>query len=472
MKDNLRKITAFTAALALMLGSISCGRAKNEESPDSQESSESSESSAAQENEKTVVTVANVCTQHTDFLNKAKGFETDKYKVNFINYLENAVSEAEGDTDIDALARETLQRDMISGECPDVIVSDCNFIMTMLDDGYFTDLYPLMDAGSVPREEFLPNVLEGFEREGRLPVITAAFNIYTTAAKTEYVGKEYESWTLDEMKEIFETLPEGMQTLRIQHTSSDLPNFMFNGIIRECINLESNTCDFHGAFLEAFDFIDKYNIKHDVKDMTDTEQAEIFSAETDGLKNGTSLLNEITINGINNSVGRQIYDEFGGADITYTGYPTAEGSGAVVDTESMQYFAVMENSDCKEGAWEFICEFFSEGYLVNHTVNMGGIPVIESAVNSALEYNKWNSSSINSPFVQNVDGEILSQIDEKSKQAFREYITTVEINPYFDTQLYSIAREEYLAVINGEKSPEEAADILENRISLYLNERG
>jgi len=49
---------------------------------------------------------------------------------------------------------------------------------------------------------------------------------------------------------------------------------------------------------------------------------------------------------------------------------------------------------------------------------------------------------------------------------------SVEINPYFDTQLIHIAREEYLAVINGEKSPEEAADMLENRISLYLSERG
>lgn len=469
MKDKIRKVTAFTAAVTLMFGAVSCGKSENEEISDSQESSESSESSSS---EKSVIKVANIATQHAEFLSKAKGFETDKYTVDFVNYLENAERETDDGEDIDALAKETLQRDMISGDCPDVIISNGDFIMTMLDDGYFTDLYPLMDAGSVTRDAFLPNILEGFERDGKLPAISSTFVLSTAAAKTEYIAKDYESWTLEEMNTLCETLPDNMQLLNIQHTKTDLPNYMLYKIIRDSVDFESNVCDFHSAFLDAFEFIDSHNIEHNISEMTETEQLEVYEREADGLKKGTALLSEINISGINAHVGQQIYDDFGGADITYAGYPSDNGCGAVAETETMQMYAILENSDCKEGAWEFICGFFSEGYLLNETVNMRGIPVIESVIDSAMEYNKWNNLSINSPFSQTLDGEILSQIDEKSKQALKDYIMGVEINPYFDTQLIHIAREEYIAVINGEKSPEEAADLLENRISLYLNERG
>ncbi len=472
MKENLRKITAFTASVTLMFGAVSCGKNENEEISDSQESSQSSESSESLSSEKTVIRIANIATQHAEFLNKAKGFETDKYTVDFVNYLENAEKEADNGENIDALARETLQMDMISGDCPDVIIGDGNFIMSIVDDGYFTDLYPLMDAGSVPRAAFLPNVLDGFERDGKLPVISSTFVLRTAAATTEFIPKDYESWSLDEMNTLCESLPDNMQLLNIQHTKTDLPNYMLNKIIRDSVDFENNTCDFHSTFLDAFEFIDEYNIERNLSEMTETEQLEVFERETDGLKKGTALLSEINISGINAHVGQQIYDAFGGADITFAGYPSAGGCGAVTETETMQMYAILENSDCKEGAWEFICEFFSEGYLLDTTIKMQGIPVIESVIDSAMEYNKWDSRSINAPFSQTLDGEILSQIDEKSKQAIKDYIMSVEINPYFDTQLMHISREEYLAVINGEKSPEEAADLLENRISLYLNERG
>lgn len=101
---------------------------------------------------------------------------------------------------------------------------------------------------------------------------------------------------------------------------------------------------------------------------------------------------------------------------------------------------------------------------------MQGLPVLESAVDAAMEYTQWDSSSINSVIKWDENGEPITQIDEKTKQTIEDYIRSIEIRPYFDHKLESIVKEEYASVALGEKTAEDAADIIENRIRLYINE--
>lgn len=80
--------------------------------------------------------------------------------------------------DEEGLAR--LLRDISTGEGIDLIVSDGYSIDTAVG---FTDLYPFLDADpELSRESFVPGLLPGIERNGRLSEIWSGFSIYTFAS--------------------------------------------------------------------------------------------------------------------------------------------------------------------------------------------------------------------------------------------------------------------------------------------------
>lgn len=80
--------------------------------------------------------------------------------------------------DEEGLAR--LLRDISTGEGIDLIVADGYSIDTAAG---FTDLYPFLDADpELSRESFVPGLLPGIERNGRLSEIWSGFSIYTFAS--------------------------------------------------------------------------------------------------------------------------------------------------------------------------------------------------------------------------------------------------------------------------------------------------
>ncbi|MBQ8296714.1 MAG: carbohydrate ABC transporter substrate-binding protein [Ruminococcus sp.] len=472
MKRSIRKITALAISVMLVATAVSCGEKNPEDITDSQEVSQSDNDP----DNKPVIDIACLCQMPNDFEASLRTLDSKPYTVNFIDYYNEAREEfiAEETFEVSEIltqAREALHLDMVSGGVPDLIIAYMDTMLPLVDDGYFTDLYQLMSEDTVTKDEFLPNVLEGFERDGELPLICTGFQLKTVIAKTELVGEDMENWTLDEMIAYYDSMPEDISFLDTWETIYDLPDFMLLKIMRECIDLENGTCDFHGAFLDAFEFIERENIKEgiDFSTMSDTEINEYFNAKDTNLKDGRALLCPIYLNGINQFAAQNVYYNFGGADVTFVGHPSTDGVGTVTNSSYMEIYGILDNSDCKEEAWNFLSTYFSVGSQVKNTQTGMGLPVIDAAIDEAMEASSYENFSINAALETN-GTEIVSQIDEKTKQDIADYIRSVEIDPYFDPQLENIIREEFEAVVEGEKTPEEAADMLENRISLYLNE--
>lgn len=472
MKKSIKKITALTLTVLLAGGAVSCGE-KDPEQPDSQE-----ESSAPEDNspEKPVIDIACLCQMPNDFEASLKTLDSKPYTVNFIDYYNDAWEEYADEENVDYMdiqdtARQNLHLDLVSGKTPDLIIAYMDAMLPLVDDGYFTDLYQLMSEDTVTKEEFLPNVLEGFERDGELPLICTGFHLKTVIAKTELVGEDMENWTLDEMIAYYDSMPEDIKFLDTMETIYDLPDFMLLKIMRECIDPENGTCDFHGAFLDAFEFIERENLTEniDFSTMSDIEINAFFNEKETNLKLGKALLCPAYLNGINSSIASTVYSTFGGADVTFVGHPSTDGVGTVTHNSYMNIYGILENSDCKKEAWDFLSTYFSVGSQVKNTLISQGIPVIDAAIDAAMEESHLVSGSINSA-TMTMDGEIVDQIDEKTKQFIADYIRSVEIDPYFDPALEYLIREEFMAVVEGEKTPEESADMLENRITIYLNE--
>lgn len=66
---------------------------------------------------------------------------------------------------------------------------------------------------------------------------------------------------------------------------------------------------------------------------------------------------------------------------------------------------------------------------------------------------------------------ITSYLPQDLKDKLRDYIFSVKFDIYFPEEILDIVEEEYQPVLVGERSPEQAAEILDKRISIVLSER-
>lgn len=454
---NITRITALTLSVLTLASAFSCGKDRDKDKS-LNESSVTEEQSA-----KTVIDIAWCTYEEPAVSNRISAFSknNESYTINLTNYWDVAWEEYKDESGDDPYfyekkAREMLHMDMISGKVPDIIIGETDVMLSFLNGDYFTDMYPLMDAGTVPRDAFLPNFLKGFEIEGQLPLLAYGVTLETAVALSSDIGREYEHWTLDEMKKYCgNSMPDDKSLLDYRDSIYDIPDYVLYAITRECVDYTTAECDFHGSFIDALEYAKSINIGE--------------NEHIDGSQD--FVIRHLTINGISSIFSQEIvYSGLGGKDFTFVGYPSSDGCGAVVGAMSNPVFGILENSDCKEGAWEFLSSLFEESFQVNLTLSFSGLPMIESAVDKAMNKDQWSSGSINAILGTDEEGNDL-QIDENSKKLFEEYIRNIEIRPYSDKTVDEIVREEYMKAVNGECTAQECADTIENRIRLYLSER-
>ena len=465
MKNTIRKITALTLAVLTLAGATSCGRDKPEEINDSQESSSEDNRTA----EKNIITAAVIAYDPNiqDIANKFnKNSECYEIRLN--------IYEDESETET---AFKKFQIDLASGKAPDVVFATPEDMITLIKADYMTDIYPLMDQyAEVKKEHFLPNVLEGLEFDNILPALCPHFNISTAAAKTELVGIGSENWSIQDVMTAYNEQATDDYFLFHEYSDWDLPNYMLRLIGRSFIDFENSTCNFtNDEFIEFIRFISelpRFENKHNWLSEISESEAQDWQHETEmSLINNKALVEEIWLTGINSHVSSQIYAQFGGADITYVGYPSLNGCGAVTETQMM--LGIFESSTCKEGAWEFLSQFFERTVQKQYGLNgSGGIPVTSAAIESlAFDVNESTAQSSREQLLLPDGSGNMVQITDEALRRLIDYISNISIDVYFDSQLDSIIKEEIRAVREGEKTAEEVAEILQGRVEIYLSER-
>ena len=146
----------------------------------------------------------------------------------------------------------------------------------------------------------------------------------------------------------------------------------------------------------------------------------------------------------------------------------------------------MSNSACKDEAWNFIREFFLEEYQSpgeDGNTNIWGLPVNQVAFDKLAEQSKSPYFWIDPETSEKVeydttfwagDKEIpIGDITDEEIARLKDIINNVKRSMnYYDTELYKICEEESKAFFNGDKTAEETADIIINRISIYIAEKG
>ena len=365
--------------------------------------------------------------------------------------------------------QEKMNSDIVSGKGPDIIeLSGANLRMYAAK-GILEDLYPYIDGDEeINREDYLPNVLKAFEVDGKLYTLPSRFYINTVLAKESKVG-DRRSITLSEVMELAKELPEGAQIYEYATKSSILMNnIMMN--MDEYVNWSTGECKFGSdEFIKALEFANQFDTEFDYN------PEEISRPEK--IKQDLLLMAQTSISSMQEYI---LYEAMFGEPMAFIGYPTTKENGSFISHDG-SIMAINAKSQYKDGAWKFIRQQLTKEAQESNTDRGGfGFPVMKSALDKQFEedmtedyYEDENGNKVRSEKTtwgyDNFSVKIFAAKDYEV-EAVRSLIESTDTMYQYDEKMIGIITEEANAFFEGQKSAKEVADIIQNRIQVYVNE--
>lgn len=337
-----------------------------------------------------------------------------------------------------------------------VIFNDYSQVVNFASKGLLIDMYDLIDNDdTLKREDFLQNVLGACEIDGKLVMLPTTFSVLTVVGKTEDVGTE-SGWTFDEMQALLASKPEGTE-LFYGMTRDQAFSMCLSLGYNDYIDWENGSCNFDSEeFINILEFANMFPEEFEWSEEVD---------ETVLLNTGKVLLSTYYLADFEQI---QMYREIYAGDLTYIGYPTTEGNGAMLELQNM--LGITKNCESKEVAWEFLREFYmptedsEDTYYYGFSVRQDEFDKFCEEAMKEDEYGGgtwgWGSFEVE-----------IKPATQEDVDTVKELVAgTTAISGAVSSDILNIIEEEAAAYFAGEKSAEDVASIIQSRMEIYLNE--
>ena len=364
-----------------------------------------------------------------------------------------------------------FNNDIVSGTGPDIIDItniDYNQYASM---GVFEDLYPYMDKAGINRSDYLENVFKAYEIDGKLYAVIPQFVISTTMVKASKLSSP--GWTLSEMLDFVEQ--NNVENIFDYGSRSMVFYYCIYNNMNEFMNWETGESSFDGEdFARVLEFAAKFPDDEDIN----------YSTEGDGIsakiRGDKVLLMQTSFDSVQEY---QMYNGLFGEKVNFIGYPDVDRKGNMI-TSTSGSVAINASSKHKDGAWAFVSTLLSDEYqegLVAENSMSYGFPVKRSALEKqfAKDMEKEYTTDANGNQVEQMktswgydDYEIdIYAATQEEIDAVRTIIESAEkASTSVNEELINIITEETGAFFKGQKSAKETADIIQNRVQIYMKE--
>lgn len=362
-----------------------------------------------------------------------------------------------------------LNTDIVSGKMPDILLLNNELpVESYKAKGLFEDLYPYMDKDEdIHREDYFPNVLKSYENDGKLYSLFPGFVVYTVVGKTSDVGSE-RGWTLDDLNALMATKPEGTEVFP-ESTRESMLYYSMEMSGSQFIDWENGKCNFNSeGFISLLEFIKSFpeSLPDDYYDNS------LRGSYDSWFREGNVLLCRMVLDGFYS----YNYTKKGtfGEDITLIGFPNKDGMGSVLSVE--MELAMSSKSKNKDGVWQFLRYFLMDEYQEN--LNYGwplSMKHVEALGKKAMQrpfYEDENGNKVEyDEYFYINDMEIpISPMSQEEIDEVVGFIKSVEEHVGNNQELINIITEEAAPYFAGQKNVNEVADIIQNRVQIYVNE--
>lgn len=373
-----------------------------------------------------------------------------------------------------------LFMDIMSGEVPDIIDIPSLGVSTsqLLTKGLLEDLTPYYEKDyETYTKNVIPSVLEGLKVNDKLYSVAPCFSINSAVGRTSDVGNRT-GWTFEEMKEVLAEKGEDVIPFFSETKSDMLYDFLQNGL-GDFVDWNTGKCTFDSQeFKEILELCNGGKEEDEGAVTIEALDEEIDDIER-RLQDGKVLLiggdGGISLEAV--QLNRQKFGE----DITYIGYPNKDRQGSYF--EYLEEYGIYSGSKVKDKAWEFLRMLLTEEYQVNvNHINYYWLPTNQKSFNWKVKakmatqpYTDEYGNEMEPIEVRTVsvgDKEIkVGPLSQEDVDIYVDLIEHTTKRAVIDEEMLNIVYEEAQVYFEGVKSLDETADIIQNRISTYVNEQ-
>ena len=363
-----------------------------------------------------------------------------------------------------------MNNDLLAGDIPDIIDLSGVSAEKYISKGMLLDLYTMMDKDpDISKDDFIDNILNVMETDGKLYHITPAFGVNVLIGKTSDIGGR-DKFTVQDLIDL-ENSKGGDAKAFYMRSNSSVLNMICTANYEDYIDWNTGKCSFNSdEFIKLLEYANTYPKDEDINWDEDYE-----SLPTQ-IRNGKVLLADIYSLGMEEI---ELYNAMFEDDISFIGYPSEKSAGASASMNmDLAIYAKSKNAD---GAWEFLKTFLTKDYICkNNSYYYGGFPLRKDALEYQIkrysatekytdEYGNEIDPYQSSWGYDDLDVEI-GPLSEDQVKKLRDVIASVDHLYVYNDDVMTIIADETGAYFSGQKSAKEVADIVQNRVSNYVNE--
>lgn len=389
--------------------------------------------------------------------------KSQDYRIHIVDY-----SQYNTEDDYEAGMKQ-MNYDIISGNCPDLISLDSTTnVSKYVSKGVLASITDLINNdSSFSMDRFVAGPLKAYEQDGVIYGIPLMFNVISMDASARLVG-DLERWDLNQMKQVIAELPEEASVMAY-YTSSDFLQYMVSMNMGTFVDYAKASCSFDS---DEFKSLLEVASKLPAEINYDNEE-EMWSYDVNQLmQEGRILMNQSYLYGAYAVKERySTYTRENG--IVNIGVPTGTGNGGLIQVDTG--LAISASCAAKEGAWEFIKSMLTDEAQSEYW----GFPVTRTAFDSAMQEVMEESYYIDENGEKVVYEDYtyigdtqyaLKPLTEAQVEEFKSYIEGCGIYGIYDYDILEIISEEAASYFAGDKSVDEVASLIQNRVSIYLGE--
>ncbi len=347
-----------------------------------------------------------------------------------------------------------------SGAVPDIMVTDGLPIETFGAKGLLADLWPFIDADEElgGRAGVMEPVFNALSQDGKLYEITSSFYITTIAGPASIVGTE-PGWTYEEMYAALDQMPEGCELFSLGTTRSDVFSSICMLNLSRFVDWTTGECSF-----DSDDFISLMEFANRFPETFDWEHHEWTNEDSDAyrIKEGRQLL--VTLS-LSDPYSYNYYSEMFNGDMALKGFPDVPGSGAVFNMNGTG-LAIASTCKNQDAAWSFVRTLLTREYQENYTYGFcTNRELCEENIQSMVGESYYSYDQVTGE-----EKEII--FTQENADLITDLINnTSMVADYNTSQINDIINEEVAYYFSGEKTAQDVAATIQNRVSIYVNEQ-
>lgn len=329
----------------------------------------------------------------------------------------------------DSQSKEQFNLDVVMGKV-DIVMFSGSYNMSSYDynKGIFADLNPFIDNDpEINRNDFFTNVLDMYSENGKLYEIVPEFTV-SSLMMSQKKCNDKSVWTIKEFNN-FLSQNTGVQML---DTNTDLFDYFISACVWDFIDDKSNNCIFTDDDFKKILLFLKDGINYVMWGGESVEE----------LINGNKSMAKFYIGNIMDSQNKLFND------IYYRGFPSNNSNGIILVPNIS--FAVLENSQNKDGAWKFIRTFLLDEYQKNIEEKL---PLKISAYDYVMP--------------KRVQETIMT---DEMLATYKKIVSNADCKYISGSRLSKIIREEAELYFADEVTLDEAVQAIQSKVTLYLNE--